>query len=327
MKSEIDKIYLIDRFLKGELSGPSLDQFKAKLRNDKDFAEEVESQRAIVEGIKLARMEQLRAILRGEKAPSPKILSDGIPPTEKVQSETMIGMNHSAPFEYQHKPSIKWHQWYLPAAAVLFTGFCLYFIFGYYIPHRKLQLAIEQGTLQVPANVDEGKTDEPATDLPKSQPAPEQIDSNKIENSGSEPEEGIAKAGDSIRVSKDKRLTETTYAVAAFETVRRGIDTNSQMAGNDPGANNIKAGVRQIKGASMKVEYWESVVNFKGYKLKGSNLKLFDVDPGETIQLKYLDKRLYMKRNGQYFRMNASGQFEPYQKELSEEVLKSLDNN
>ena len=65
MKNEIDRLYLIDRYLKGELTGLALDEFRTKMRLEPEFAEEVESHRAIVEGIKLTRKEHLISVLKG----------------------------------------------------------------------------------------------------------------------------------------------------------------------------------------------------------------------------------------------------------------------
>ena len=56
-------------------------------------------------------------------------------------------------------------------------------------------------------------------------------------------------------------------------------------------------------------------------------MQLFDMKPEEKVSLKYLDKQLYLKKNGSYFKMNDSGNFEPYQKENNSELIKSLDSN
>lgn len=53
---------------------------------------------------------------------------------------------------------------------------------------------------------------------------------------------------------------------------------------------------------AIKVEYWKSVVNYKGYQYNGSQLKLYGVDQQKALEFKELDSRLYVRLDGkQYF--------------------------
>ncbi len=328
MQRDIDRIYLIDRFLKGELSGPILDEFKNRLRTNPEFALEVESQKAIIEGIKLARKQQLISILNGVKTPSAiPAIEHSFENTKKINHPLVPILEENEqnePKGYKLKPNF--NDWYLAFAAVLLAGFLLYFIFGYYIPHQKLEMANIDSTI---TNVYE--EDNLAT-TPEVRKPDLTLNSNLQDTSKSRDDSLgkilISQLGDSIKIENDTKIFQTMYSVAAFETITPNVsDNNSNVSNGGPG-NEIKIdNLRKVKGSTVKVEYWRSVVGFKGYKLSGVKLQLFDMKPEEKVSLKYLDKQLYLKKNGSYFKMNDSGNFEPYQKENNSELIKSLDSN
>jgi hypothetical protein len=57
-----------------------------------------------------------------------------------------------------------------------------------------------------------------------------------------------------------------------------------------------------IASRAVKVEYWKSVVNYKGYQYNGSQVKLYGIDQQKGLEFKELDNRLYVKLDGkQYF--------------------------
>lgn len=330
MKSDIEKIYLIDRFLKGELSGLTLDEFKSRLRTDKEFAEEVESQKAIIEGIKLARRQHLISILNGQKAPEMNLVNeestensyknaDSEPEMNVAQGET-VTREKTLGKEYKLRPN--YNNWAYAAVAVLFAGFVYYAIFGYYIPHKRLEMA----------NTDTSKTKLSPTENNITVPSdeePELVENPNIKDTSETQDIKdplMASAGDSLKVEKDKKISETVHSVSAFETIPEG-EANDQNVSNGGSNDNLKLSMRKVRGSTIKVEYWQSVVNFKGYKLNGSNLQLFEIKPEESVSFKYLDKQLYLKKSGNYYKINASGNFEQYQKENDTEVIKKLDSN
>jgi hypothetical protein len=303
MKNDIERLYLIDKYLKGELSGLALDEFKSKMRLSPEFAQEVESQRAIIEGIKLARREQLLSVLRGERAPSiaTPISKTETKPKEDIPENTYRSVEEP---EKEFKLKINYNNWYFAAAAALFTGFSLYFLFGYYLPKQKGELVniepvIESTTPEKPKTAE--KTE------PKIAVEPSKIDSLKIE--------------------KDNKLAENTIVVPAYETIEKGKNDGSNVSSGDP-ENPIKVGdVRKVMGSELKVEYWQSVVNFKGYKLSDTRLLLFDILPEEKISLKSIDDKIYLKRGGIYYKLVASNKFEQYETVSNPDLLKILDSN
>jgi len=303
MKNDIERLYLIDKFLKGELSGLALDEFKSKMRLIPEFAQEVESQRSIIEGIKLARREQLLSVLRGERAPSAVIAINKEETSTKEEIPENTYRTAEEP-EKEFKLKINYNNWYFAAAAVLFTGFSLYFLFGYYLPKQKGELVKVERVIE--------------------SPIPE-----KPKPSGSvEPKVAVAQVKtDSLKIEKDHRLAETTMVVPTFETIESGKNNGNNVSNGNP-ETVIKVGdVRKVQGSELKIEYWQSVVNFKGYKLSERRLLLFNITPEEKINLKSIDKSIYLKRGGSYFKLVATNKFEQYELETNPDLLKILESN
>jgi len=56
------------------------------------------------------------------------------------------------------------------------------------------------------------------------------------------------------------------------------------------------------KNRSISVEYWNSVVNYTGYKYTGQKVQLYGIDKKAALKFKELDNRLYVQLKGtQYF--------------------------
>lgn len=360
MKNDIDRLYLIDRYLKGELSGPALDEFRTKLRLDPEFARETESQRAIIEGIKLARRQHLIALLKGEaqalSGESETVQKDELtgregaePLKEKENRTTRTGntvpVGADIPVEKNifaaegkkvsidadrdevrypsdgsriSKLGINYNNWYYAAAAVLFAGFFLYFIFGYYIPHRELTAGnvtdstILDTSLEVPGKNRVAGTNE-------TNPAIARDTGDVAIASGTV-------AGDSIVPEQDKKIDQSSYMVPGYVVLSKNDDgkNNNQVSTGD-GGNNFQGGsVLKVAGTIVRIEFWESSVGFKGYKFSADRLLLFDVLPEDHISLTYIDNTLYMKKRGVYYKLKSSGKFEQYQEEKRPEVLSIL---
>lgn len=57
---------------------------------------------------------------------------------------------------------------------------------------------------------------------------------------------------------------------------------------------------------SLKVEFWKSVVNFKGYKYNSRVIQLYGISISEAITLKELDNRLYIKIDDKFYFLEKS---------------------
>ncbi len=350
MKIEIDRVHLIDKFLRGELVGASLDAFKNKLRSDQLLADEVSSQRAIIEGIKLARREQLLLVLNGGKLAnndtelSPKAEPKVEPKPEPIQTShtsavvfEKIEVNDSQfisetlpdepttstleAFEYKTKHNL--NNWYFAAAAILLAVFIYYYIFGYYIPHQQILQANKDSIIATADNNSAELTNAEAQQKPLVQ---NNRNDSTLKDSSFQRTDSL-KNTDSLSTKNDKLMKETRYAILSFETLNSGVQDNalSSPNQNSEAANHSKL-FKKTENSSIRVEKWHSASNFKGYKFKNNTLQVFDIPVDESLNLKYLDKGLFLKKNGIYYKINPTGQFEQFQKETKSELIKTLDS-
>ncbi|NUM31320.1 MAG: hypothetical protein HUU47_03230 [Bacteroidetes bacterium] len=327
MKKDIERVYLIDRYLKGELSGLALDEFKSKLKNDKEFFAEVETQKAIIEGIKLARKEELYALLRGEKQLSSRIVKSQ-EQEQRVTDDTIaenVAQKHENDYTKVYKLKPNYNNWFYAAVAVLLTPFIFYFVFIYFIKDNSENLSQnETQTQQIYA--DDSQTNQSDNVISENE-----IPVVKPKDSTSKNSEVLAQNVDSnqnLKIEKDKKLDESNFSVANFQSIEPVNHNENNNVSNQNGENSLNISTtKKLTNTSIKVEYWQSVVNFKGYKLEGNNLKLFGVKPTEKISLKILDNNIYLKKNGDYYKLEQSGDFEQYTKEVNRETIKILDSN
>ncbi len=56
-----------------------------------------------------------------------------------------------------------------------------------------------------------------------------------------------------------------------------------------------------VKNRNIEVEYWKSVVNYKGYNYDGNTVKLYGVDEATELTFKELDDRLYVEVQGKQY--------------------------
>ena len=126
-------------------------------------------------------------------------------------------------------------------------------------------------------------------------------------------------------------LFEKKFFAPAYETVlHNSIPTdkdNNVSNGNDSAKIKTSSPLIKVAGSEIRIEYWESVVGFKGYKLERNVLQLFDIDSDEKINLTILDQDLYLLRNGSVYNLQNTGKFEQYKKLTDPEILKLLPKN
>jgi len=68
----------------------------------------------------------------------------------------------------------------------------------------------------------------------------------------------------------------------------------------------------------MNVEFWQSPVNYKGYKMSRQKLVLFGLDPLENLKLKLIDGFMYLKYGNKYYKFGYTDEFLPLQIVLRE---------
>jgi hypothetical protein len=72
---------------------------------------------------------------------------------------------------------------------------------------------------------------------------------------------------------------------------------------------------------SFQVEFWQSPVNYKGYKMTKNKIVLFGIYPEENIKLYHLDNAIFMKHNQNYYKLYFTDEFKQFEKVNEPSIL------
>jgi len=78
------------------------------------------------------------------------------------------------------------------------------------------------------------------------------------------------------------------------------------------------------KSKSISVEYWNSVVNYKGYKYTGQKVQLYGIDQNATLRFKELDNRLYVQVKGTQYFLEQNNKYNRLVEVINPTLLKVL---
>ncbi len=85
-----------------------------------------------------------------------------------------------------------------------------------------------------------------------------------------------------------------------------------------------EAGIKEDPGKSMTIEFWQSPLNYKGYKLSRSRLVLFGFDSDEQVSLYRLESTMFMKTSNGVFRLENTADFRQLERVTDEALLAKL---
>ena len=86
------------------------------------------------------------------------------------------------------------------------------------------------------------------------------------------------------------------------------------------------SGIKSNKNvfASLKVEFWQSPINYKGYKMTKNKVVLFGINADETIKLFHLDDVIFMKHNQNCYKLHFADDFKQFEKETDTAITGKL---
>lgn len=102
--------------------------------------------------------------------------------------------------------------------------------------------------------------------------------------------------------------------------------TNLQNPETENAADSLLEKISGIKDASkdivasLKVEFWQSPINYKGYKMTKNKIILFGINPDEPLKLFHTGDVLLMKQNQNYFKLYFTDEFKQFEK-ITDELL------
>lgn len=75
---------------------------------------------------------------------------------------------------------------------------------------------------------------------------------------------------------------------------------------------------------NYRVEFWQSPVNFKGFKLIRNGIITFGLDPEDVTRLFEFNGSLILRNGASYFKLYPTDRFMPYQRITDENTIKQL---
>ncbi len=112
-----------------------------------------------------------------------------------------------------------------------------------------------------------------------------------------------------IRIQNLAEQTEQNYANVTSES--SALDALNKMAHSSglPPVESMKK-----SSESIEVEFWTSPVNYRGYKLSRSKLILFGIDESADVELLSFNEQLYLKLRNEYYLIRNNETFNNFQR-------------
>jgi hypothetical protein len=107
-----------------------------------------------------------------------------------------------------------------------------------------------------------------------------------------------------IKVKQDKLIYAKSFSVPGIE----------MFAGDNPGKldsllTDNKTPIQNKNKNTLRVEFWKSPINYKGYKTGVNKLVLFGIDQFDMISFKWMNSTLFMKYMSDYYQIDKTTDF------------------
>lgn len=87
---------------------------------------------------------------------------------------------------------------------------------------------------------------------------------------------------------------------------------------------NVFQGGQASNDDSYRLEFWQSPVNFRGFKLIRNGIITFGLDPEDVTKLFEFNGSLILRNGASYFKLYPTDRFMPYQRITDENTIKQL---
>ena len=151
------------------------------------------------------------------------------------------------------------------------------------------------------------------------------------------PAAASSNASDEYVIKSDALVLDTVFYAASFI-----LNTDRAIASRAPEAESkakpiVKgnkttsvaedtAAIPMVKNATLtlKVEFWQSPINYRGYKFNGMRVQLYGIQNPQKVKFKVINDELYMLNQGQVFHIIKEDRYNSYWPETDKAVLKML---
>jgi len=323
----MDQTDIIDLYLKGLLQGEELDKFLLEMKENEALAEDVEIKKQIIGSIQGLRHEELKNYI-----------------ARQTKENVLVRL-----------PGPKWA--YGVAASFLLLA-STFFIFQDQIPKNVNPIAIFQPKNKLKKDtllVEKNKEIPSDANKITSFESDDNMTELEIDTVTSNLEEVILDAildGEKdIDVRQDK-IVRTHTAITVEHANRMNLidssNNNEKVSSSAPTISKNEAQIssdKKVKSTEVKtpaivhaddhtstefkkdknqkiqIEFWQSIVSYRGYKWNGKTLRLYGIDSISILEIHHLDNNYYVQINKEFYLLRLTDNYESYIK-ITDAALK-----
>ncbi len=126
----------------------------------------------------------------------------------------------------------------------------------------------------------------------------------------------LSNSNEEIVVRRDELLKSITIEASVIGKPNQSSKTDSLL--------NVFQGGQTADERIFRLEFWQSPVNFKGFKLIRNGIISFGLDPEDMTKLFDFNGTLILRSGSLFFRLYPTDRFMPYQRITDENTIKQL---
>jgi len=127
-------------------------------------------------------------------------------------------------------------------------------------------------------------------------------------------------AADDIVVKKDELLATKTIEVFNMNPTANKPTAKDSLLQKVSGVKDDRLTGKQM----FNVEFWQSPLNYKGYKMSKYKIILYGIASAEGLKLYKLDDVIYLKFLSNVYRLDYAGDFKQYERITDEQIINKL---
>lgn len=148
------------------------------------------------------------------------------------------------------------------------------------------------------------------------------IDSNNLNDKADSVENNtnLSSTNDeNIVVLKDQLLKSQKETVTIIVGQENKLNTKDSLLKKN-------AGIKEnLATKELIIEYWQSPLNYKGYKLAKNKLIVFGINENEPLKIFDYGNSLFLRIQGQYVKLENRQEFKSFEKYTDQEIISVLD--
>jgi hypothetical protein len=118
---------------------------------------------------------------------------------------------------------------------------------------------------------------------------------------------------ETIVVRRDELLSATAVTLVSLSALSKTDTLLTLFQGGDPSMS-----------PQIRIEFWKSPVNFRGYKFIRNTLVTFGLDPQDQVKVFFDSGVFYLQTGGAIFRLNQTDRFLPFSIVAEESLPKQI---